>query len=185
MAKCLVTERLVLRPFRKTDLPAVHAYASDPEVVRYLNWGVSTKEETLDFIQRTIEHGKATPRLVYEFAVTLRNPARLIGGCKLEVVHPDSLEAEIGYVLAKEHWGKGYGTEAVCALTTYGLNELHMHRLIALCDPANLASQRVLEKAGFLYEGLLREYRWFRDRWWDFRLYAIVGPPWSGNGKKL
>lgn len=72
------TERLVLRDFKETDWEAIHAYASDPEVVRYMDWGPNTEEETKNFIQRAIAHQKEQPRRTYTLAIVLKSDSRLI-----------------------------------------------------------------------------------------------------------
>ena len=81
----LTTERLVLRDYVEGDWRAVHQYAADPEVVRFMDWGPNTEQQTRDFIARTIGQHQANPRRGYELAVVLKDGGRLIGGCGLRV----------------------------------------------------------------------------------------------------
>lgn len=172
------TERLVLRDFEERDWEAVHAYASDPEVVQYMDWGPNTEEETRKFVQRAIANQKEQPRRNYTLAIVLKSDSRLIGGCGIEVSNPDNREGWIGYCLNRNFWGKGYGTETARALLKFGFNYLNLHRVYATCDPANIASAQVLEKIGMQREGHLRENKRAKGKWRDSLLYAILDCEW-------
>jgi len=173
------TERLVLRDFEETDWEAVHAYASDPEVVRYMDWGPNTEEETKNFIQRGIAHQKEQPRRNYTLAMVLKADGRLVGGCGIEVSNPDNREGWIGYCLNRNFWGQGYATETAKVLLEFGFNHLNLHRVFATCEPANIASAQVLEKIGMQREGRLREHKWAKRKWRDSLLYAILDYEWK------
>jgi ribosomal-protein-alanine N-acetyltransferase len=168
------TERLVLRDFEEADWKSVHDYASDLEVVRYVDWGPNTIEETKSFIQRAIAHQHEQPRRNYDLAVALKSQKLIIGGCGIHVSNPDNREGWIGYVLNRNFWGQGYATETAKALLKFGFEQLNLHRIFATCDPANIASARVLEKIGMKREGRLREHRWAKEKWRDSLLYAIL-----------
>jgi RimJ/RimL family protein N-acetyltransferase len=170
----LKTERLLLREFRKDDWEAVHGYASDAQVVRFLAWGPSTEDETRDFIARQIAARAEEPRRHYGLAVTRAADNELIGSVGLNESSPDNREAWIGYCLARHCWGQGYATEAARAVIAFGFGELDLHRIFATCDVRNVASARVLEKAGMQREGRLREHKWQRGGWRDSYLYAIL-----------
>ncbi len=173
------TDRLVLREFDETDRQAVHSYASDPEVVRYMGWGPNTEEETKSFIRRSIDYQKEKPRQNYRFAITLRADDRLIGGCGLHVANPDNREGWLGYCLNRDFWRQGYATETAEALLEFGFQKLRLHRICATCDPANVASAHVLEKIRMQREGHLREHKWTKGRWQDSLLYAILENNWK------
>jgi RimJ/RimL family protein N-acetyltransferase len=83
-------------------------------------------------------------------------------------------DAVIGYCFNKTYWGKGYATEAVRALLEFGFNRLTLHRISANCDPSNVASNRVLMKAGMKLEGRLRENLRVKGRWRDTMVYGIL-----------
>ncbi len=168
------TQRILLRELKETDWQAVLEYASDPEVVRYMDWGPNSKEETEAFIKRSLDAQNERPRLHYTFAITLIANQMLIGTCGINVSNPDNREGWIGYCLNKLFWNEGYATETARALLDFGFGELNLHRIFATCDPANLASARVLEKAGMKREGHLREHKWTKGKWRDSYLYAIV-----------
>jgi len=173
--------RLVLRELEDDDRAAVHRYAADPEVVRYLPWGPNTDADTQGFLRRAAAYRRDEPRRHFELAVTLRDGGALIGACGLHVSAPELGEAFIGYALARPYWGRGYATEAARGLLGFGFGELDLHRIFAVCDPDNVASARVLEKAGMRREGHLREHRWEKGRWRDSLLCAALAREWPGR----
>jgi ribosomal-protein-alanine N-acetyltransferase len=170
----LETERLVLREFVHGDLAAVHCYASDPEVVRYMSWGPNTEQDTRDAVRRWLEQRAEKARRNFTLAIVLRDGGQLIGACSIRVSDPEGGSAHIGYCLNREYWGRGYATEAARALVKFGFEQLGLHRIFAKCDTQNLASARVLENAGMLREGHLRQDRMLRGEWRDSYLYAVL-----------
>ena len=175
----LIAERIVLREFTEGDWQAVHEYASDSEVVRYMEWGPNAEKETRDFIKRAMESRRKKRRRDYQFAVILKEEDRLIGSCGLCVSNPNYQEAWIGYCFNRHFWGKGYGTEAARRLLTFGFDELKLHRISATCDPQNKGSVGVLKRTGMLCEGRLREHKRVKGRWRDSFLYAILSHEWK------
>ena len=177
MAKPLVTvetPRLLLRELKESDWSSVLEYASDPEVVKYMDWGPNDKSQTEEFIRRSMQAQQERPRMHYNLAITLRTDLKLIGSCGINVSNPDDREGWIGYCLNKSFWKKGYATETAKALVEFGFRDLNLHRIFATCDPYNSASARVLEKAGMLREGHLHEYKWSKGKWRDSYLYALI-----------
>lgn len=173
------TDRLVLRELDETDRQPVHSYASDPEVVQYMDWGPNTEEETKSFIRRSIDYQKKKPRQNYTLAITLKADDRLIGGCGIHVTNPDNQEGWLGYCLNRDFWRQGYATETAKALLEFGFKQLRLHRIYATCDPVNVASAHVLDKIGMQREGHLREHKWTKGRWQDSLLYAILENEWK------
>jgi ribosomal-protein-alanine N-acetyltransferase len=174
----LKTERLVLREFTMDDYEAAHAYASDPRVVEYMSFGPNTPEDTRSFLERAIEKRRQRPRTGYTLALTIGG--ELIGGCGLTVTDAKLGEGEIGYCMRPEFWGRGIGTEAAGALIGFGFKELDLYRIIAKCDPMNVASWRVMEKNGMRREGRLRENVVIRGERRDSLLYSILKHEYSG-----
>jgi RimJ/RimL family protein N-acetyltransferase len=112
----LTTDRLILRPFRASDFDDVHAYASDPEVTRYTSFGPNTPDETRDFLARSEAETAEPTSHHYNFAITLRGADNALGGVGFRVDQPVHRAAEMGYVLHRDHWGRGIVTEAAEAL---------------------------------------------------------------------
>ena len=84
-----------------------------------------------------------------------------------------------GYCLNRDYWGHGYATEAAQAVISFGFEQLGLHRIFAICDPCNVASWRVLARAGMRREGHLLEDRWQKGQWRDSYLYAILEREWE------
>ncbi len=175
----IVTERLHLRDFEEDDVLDVHAYASDIEVVRRFPFGPSTIEETRSFIAQTRSLPKDEPRTIYDLAIALKETDRVIGGCYLKVEGTPEPTGFIVYLLNRQYWGQGYATEAARALVEFAFVAHGAHRVFTYCDLDNLASARVLEKAGMQREGLIRESDWRRGAWHDEYLYAILRREWQ------
>jgi [ribosomal protein S5]-alanine N-acetyltransferase len=175
----LETPRLLLREFEQASWLAVQQYAADPEVVRYLTWGPNTEEETRTFLARTLAAQQSQPRLDFELAVILKGERRLIGGCRLHLSSLPHRQATLGYGLERAAWRQGYATEAALAMLAFGFEQVGLHRIFAICDPANTGSARVLEKIGMHYEGHLREHLWVKGHWRDSLLYAILEQEWK------
>jgi RimJ/RimL family protein N-acetyltransferase len=170
----LVGERLVLREYREDDWPAVHRYASDPEVCRFMMWGPNTEEQTRAHVRRSMQSAEVQPRRSFNLVVTLKESGELIGAASLVVSAPENRGGWIGYVFARERWGQGYATEAARLLVKFGFEELGLHRIFATCDAENRASARVLEKAGMTLEGRMRSHEFIKGRWRDSLLFAIL-----------
>jgi len=177
--RIIKTERLLLRNLEVNDWQAVNEYASDPEVVRYMDWGPNTEKETKEFIQRAMSTQEEKPRRVYTLAIVVEKEDRLIGSCGINLSNPENREGWLGYCLDRDFWGKGYGTEVARGLMDFGFTELALHRIFATCDPRNTASAHVLEKSGMKREGCLREHKWSKGKWRDSYLYAILEQEWK------
>jgi ribosomal-protein-alanine N-acetyltransferase len=99
----------------------------------------------------------------------------LIGGITLgNIRHGVAQSGQIGYWVGERHAGKGYMLEAIRLVIPYAFDTLRLHRIEAACIPDNVRSARVLEKAGFRREGLLRSYLRINGTWQDHYLYALI-----------
>lgn len=173
------TERLLLREFQFQDWKQVHAYASDPKVVQYLEWGPNSKEETIKFVEGTMACARETPRRIWEFAVLLKGTQDLIGATGIRISDTDPEQAELGYCYNRDFWGAGLGTEAARALVQFGFKELNLHRIWASCDALNLGSAGVLRKTGMRQEAHLLQDRKARGHWRDSFQFAILREEWQ------
>ena len=171
----LQSERLILREFREDDFEAVHAYASDLEVVRHMTWGPNSEAETREFLKRNQSHAEVDPRVDYGLAVIRQVSGELIGGIGL---HADGSNAMLGYCYARSAWGQGYATEAARLLMDFGFVSLGVHRIWAGCDSENAGSIRVLQKLGMRQEGHFRHECQIRGEWRDTLLFAVLDDEW-------
>ena len=144
----LTTPRLLLRPFTIADAPAIHAVYSDPEVMRYVgNGAVSSLAATEKMLRDYVDHQR---RRGFSFwAVVHRESGELIGDAGLY----GGDEVELGYTLARAWWGRGYATEAARAWLDAAFGAHGLREVVALAEPGNPASGRVLEKVGMTRAG--------------------------------
>jgi len=177
----IVTSRLEIRDFVVDDFPAVHRYASDPEVTRFLSWGPNSEEETRAFLRRAQSHISEKPRRQFELGVLERESRELIGGCGLHGRRETFREYEIGYCLRRDRWSRGIASEAVRALSDFGFGGINAHRIYAQVFPDNTASSRLLERLGFRREGHLRRDAFVRGKWYDTLVYAMLEEEWQGS----
>lgn len=111
----------------------------------------------------------------YVFGVFHNVTNKLIGRIELSGIARGPFQnAYLGYFLDQEHNGKGFATEAVSLCVKYALTQIGLHRIQAGVMPRNVPSIRVLEKAGFRYEGLATKYLKINGKWEDHALYAII-----------
>ncbi len=180
MLKPLETERLILRTFTQDDLSAVHSYASCPENILYMVWGPNSQEDTQAFIRMAISKANETPCTNYQYAAVIKDTGKLIGACNL-LLSGD--EAETGWILHRDFWKQGYGTEMGKAMLRLGFDELPLHRIIAHCDAENCGSYRVMEKIGMRREGLYLDGRPANKtsdkKYGDELSYAILKEEWD------
>lgn len=175
----LESERLLLREFVKSDFEAVHEYARDPDVVRYMEWGPNGREATRKFIDIALAWQKESDRQIYEFAVTLKSENVLIGACGVRISPSDPGQADIGYCYNKMYWRQGYAAEAGRCLLIFGFEKLELHRIVATCDTENLGSSGVMEKIGMRREGHFIEDKKIKGHYRDTYLYAILRSEWD------
>ncbi len=173
----LVTERLVLRGLRPDDAPALFAIFSDLLVVRF--WSGSPWTE---LAQASAEIGQAIANFqngtAITFGITLRDSDELVGQIRLHQFFAQNRRCEIGYALAADHWGMGYGSEALHAVLGHAFHVLNLNRIEADIDPRNIASAKVLARMGFVEEGYLRE-RWLvNGEAADSVIYGLLRKDW-------
>lgn len=145
------TARLHLRLPRASDAAEIFsAYAQDPDVTRFMIWRPHAHAgETEGFISECISSVQAGNRFPYVLCSSAR-PDTPIGMLDVRL---SGHKVALGYVLARSYWGNGFMPEAVRALADLVLSRAQFFRVSAYCDVDNHASQRTLEKAGFLREG--------------------------------
>ncbi len=144
------TERLILRPLDIADAETVHEYASDDENTAYMYFLPNkTMEDTRSFLQYVTAEWQKDAPATYELAVVLEG--RQIGAVSV-ALNETRTEGEMGWIINKRYWHKGYAYEAACAVRDFALNTLKLPRIIAQCDYRNENSYRLMEKLGFILE---------------------------------
>ena len=168
----LATERLVLRPPTHADAAAMVAYYNDPEIAAMQDWDLpQTLERVVRHIDECAALGGPTPGAWMNLVIEADGECTGHVACHLD---PTSSVAEVGYTLAREHWGKGYASEALDELLNHLIATTSVHRFVASLDPNNVRSMRVLERAGFLFESLSERSYPMRGGWEDDLRYAMT-----------
>jgi len=149
------TERLILRKPRMEDALAVFTgWVQDPEVTYFLTWRLHENiGQTESMLRNAIAAWDGDSR--FPFMITLKENGTVIG---MIDPHIEGHKAAIGYVMNRGYQGKGYMTESTRAIIDWALGQPSIYRVYATTDVENIASQRVMEKAGMQREGLLRKY---------------------------
>lgn len=148
----LETARLRLRPWAADDLDPLVVIFAEAEVWRYPFGEGLSRERTVEFLNGYL--GRQAEGEPVPWAVEEKASGRLIGYIGLAVPHwlPQVLPAvEVGYRLHPQWWGRGLATEGAAASLQYGFDVLRLDRILAMCDPANHASRRVMQRLGMTY----------------------------------
>lgn len=175
----LLTERLVVRTFAPEDWRDLHEYLSQEEVVRF------EPEEPQDEAHCREIAEKWSAGTTF-WAVCLRNEGKMIGHVYFAQREPKEWQTwEIGYVFNPQFHGSGYATEACRAVMQRAFDELGAHRIVAMCDPLNAPSWRLLERLHMRREGHFLKNGFFRrtpdgqPAWHDSFEYAILADEWK------
>lgn len=165
------TERMLLREFTNDDLDEMTEVLGDPEVMRFSLNGPYSREKTFEFLERTITRYKEGGMGL--LAVVHKTDERVIGYCGILFQEIDGEDLpEIGYRLNRQYWGRGLATEAAKAVQNYGFSHLGFSKMISIIEAENLASIRVAEKNGLVFE----KDSLFKDRI-PVRIYSIGRTP--------
>lgn len=171
----LETKRLLLRKMKKDDAPDMFAYASDPDVTRYLLWSphasLAHTKKYLAYLEKQYRAGR-----FYDWAVVEKSSGRMIGTCGFASVVPEDLRAEIGYVLNPRWWGRGLASEAVLAVMEFGFFELGLHRIEARFMEGNDRSFAVMKRCGMTFEGMLRDLLFVKGEYRTIGVCARINP---------
>jgi [ribosomal protein S5]-alanine N-acetyltransferase len=168
------THRSTVRPFVAGDAADLHDYLADPTTYRYEPGEPITLDQAADLARE-----RATRPDFW--AIESVETGRMIGHLFFGQSEPAVYRSwELGFIVSPAHRHRGYATEAAAALLWTSLLEHPIHRVVAHCNPDNVASWRLLERLGFRREGLLRKNVFFRrghdgSEWWtDTYVYALL-----------
>jgi RimJ/RimL family protein N-acetyltransferase len=160
------TPRLIVRPFERTDAPAVIPFWGDADTIRFLGRGkawVHDEPSAVACITRTGAYYDAHPGYGF-FAVELRADTSLVGHIALKPLGDD--EIEIGWLLDRRYRGRGIAYEAASGMLRHGFETQGLDQIVAVMYPENTASRRVAERLGMVYQGTRPEQgstvAWYR-----------------------
>ncbi len=153
----LETERLLLREYTPQDAESLFELRTDERVKKNL---FDTKEETLEKTKEILQRMEDTFKngTGINWAIELKENTRLIGYIGFWKIVQDHDQAEIGYMLSPDHWGRGYMQEAISMVMDFGIQDLDLHRVEAYTRDVNEVSIHLLRKFGFVQEGHFRDY---------------------------
>ena len=138
--------------------------------------GPRTPDDTRDYLNRMIASQTAEPRLIWELAVIVTAVNRVVGACDLTC--DGRGEGDLGFIFSKDVWDMGYATEAAQTMVRVGFERLGLTRIAATCDVSNIASARVLEKAGLRRTATLERHKHALGKWWTSFFYEIELERW-------
>ncbi len=171
----IVTNRLIIRRFEQNDWQDMYDYLSDKEVVKYEPYEVYSEAQAKEEADRRSKDESF-------YAVCLKENGKLIGNLYLGKGDFDTWE--LGYVFNRGFQGQGYATESAEALVDYAFKQLGARRIIAMCNPENDHSWKLLERLHMRREGLLLKNIYFKTNsngepiWLDTYEYAILKSEW-------
>lgn len=180
LEEAIETERLVLRPFRPSDVDDVHAIRSRPDVVRYLYGEVRSRREVEEIVA---ERATLTTLRDDDDALVLaaerREDGRVIGEVTLWLRSAEHRQGEIGFVFHPDAHGRGYAREAATALLQLAFGPLGLHRVFGRTDARNEPSAALMRRLGMRQEAHLRQNEIFKGEWGDELVFAVLEDEWS------
>ncbi|MFF0147824.1 ribosomal-protein-alanine N-acetyltransferase [Amycolatopsis sulphurea] len=171
-----------LREFRSSDGDDAFTIVGDDRVTRFLSFDSRTRDAAQTMIDGAVERAQVRPRTEYYLGMTRLDDDRLIGFCRLGLTGVKA--AKLGYAVVAEQWGKGYATDAVRTALGFAFGPLDLHRVTAAIGPDNGASQTVVERLGFVREGVLRDHVFTNNAWRDSVLYSVLATEWTEKVSK-
>jgi RimJ/RimL family protein N-acetyltransferase len=170
----LRTRRLVLRGLIPSDAHAIRRYRSLPEVARYQSWETFTTKDAEDLVAEQAGIAPDTPGTWLQLAIVSEE---VIGDCGMHFL--DSEQVEVGITLDPAHQGKGYAAEGMRCVLDYLFGALGKHRVVATTDAENAAAAALFERIGFRREAHFKKNVWFKGRWGDEFLFAMLAEEWA------
>lgn len=173
MPMSIETKRLILKDYTKNDLDNVYKLKSDQLV-----WKFSSKTATNDIeesrsyligVLKSYEEDKCNFQALY-----IKATGEYIGEAGVLSFNRRNQRGVIGYNLLSKYWGNGYATEITIGLVKYLFKDANVQRIEALVMEGNRASRKVLEKSGFILEGLLRNFTYIDNKYFNVYYYGMI-----------
>lgn len=168
----IITDRLILREINQEDAESIYKILSDPDVIKYDSFELFTEIEQAENLIKWFSEDFNQKQSIF-WGICLKENSEIIGfcRCKLEIL---GVRASIGYDLNRDFWNMGIMTETLKAVTMYAFNTADINRIEATVATQNSASVRVLEKLGFVKEGILRERSYMSGTYHDMVMLSLL-----------
>ena len=166
----LDTGRLVLRKISVGDAENIFLLRTNDEAMKYINRpALRSTEDAIELIKIMTN---TADRIVW--GITLKNQDRIIGSIGYHRIEKEHYRAEIGYMLSPEYWKTGLMSEAITKVIEFGFNEMNLHSIEAIINPANTVSRKILQKFNFIKEGYFKENFFFEGKFLDSEVYSLL-----------
>lgn len=184
--KTIETHRLILRPFRVEDAPAMFRnWAHDSDVTEYLTWPPHADEQaTAALLARWVKETGENP-FYFQWAIELKTLGEPIGSISVVNTNERTESAEIGWCIGKQWWGQGVMPEAGAAVFAFLFDEVGLNRIEAKHDVRNPKSGRVMQKLGMTCEGTLRQAGRSNAGLSDLAVYSLLREEYTARGGAL
>jgi RimJ/RimL family protein N-acetyltransferase len=175
----LKTTRLTLRPFEIGDLAALHDLFGREDVSRYLMWEPMDIDQARALLERRVGQTRITSELeAILLAAVDTETGRMVGEFMLRLKSAPSHQGEIGWSIHPDVQGRGLATEGAREMLRLGFDDMGLHRIVAGCDPRNVASLRVMEHLGMRREAQFVESEFLKDEWIGEIICAMLESEW-------
>jgi len=172
------TDRLLLRDFGPDDFEAFYETSNDPAYRRYYPEDETTRAFWEEIFGRILAGTEAAERTKYQLAACLQN-GELIGTCGLRIEVLEHQQASFGCAIGRAYWGQGYAYEASRSIIDYGFSSLPVQRVYAETISENVRARALAARLGMRLEGELRQHKFFKGRWWNTVIYAVLKEEWQ------
>jgi ribosomal-protein-alanine N-acetyltransferase len=173
-----VCNHYVLREINQNDRPAIFQGLSNPTITAHYGVSYQTEidcQEQIDWYQNLVKSGDG----IWWAIARVDQPELLIGACGIYEIDTINHNADIGYWLEPAYWGRGVMRACLANVLHHGFKELHLHRLEAEVEPANIASTRLLQQLGFRCEGQRKEVCLKDGHYIDLNFFALLKSEWQ------
>jgi [ribosomal protein S5]-alanine N-acetyltransferase len=178
----LKTDRLILRDFTPRDFEAFFATTIDPEYQQCYPESEANRAFYQDVFESILSASQQAERTKFQLAICLPE-GELIGTCGVRIEDIDNHQASFGCAIGRRYWSKGYAYEASHSILNFGFSRLSIHRIYAETISENLQARRLAERLGMRHEAELKHTKYFRGRWWDSVIYAVLEDEWEQQVK--
>jgi RimJ/RimL family protein N-acetyltransferase len=180
----LKTDRLILRPFEKSDLQQVLSYYALPDVQRYLDWKARDKTEAKAAFEAMRKQTRLTrPGDILTLAMVRRADGTVIGHIALRWTDATAQQGEIRLALGPEFRRQGFATEAAKAMISIAFDDYRLHRVYAVTSGKNEPAARLLKGLGMRLEAHYREHALFQGEWDEELHFAVLDREWQRGAK--